>query len=134
MPLLLLDSMAICQPAGAPPPRVTLACGTLVYIVRLPHSSPKQADNGLQDKPCPNRHGSALTIAVAEPAAAEEAEAAGMFARKKLDGMLEAAKAVLANVTGTASTLWAALVQCGIVAGARSLGSPVQARCMVMCC
>lgn len=57
-----------------------------------------------------------------------------MFARKKLDGMLEAAKAVLANATGTASTLWAALAQCGIVAGARNLGSPVQARCMVMCC
>ena len=134
MPLLLLDSMAICQPAGAPPPRVTLACGTLVYIVRLPHSSPKQADNGLQDKPCPNRHGSALTIVVAEPAAVEEAEAAGMFARKKLDGTLEAAKAVLADVTGTAKTQWAALVRCDIVAGARSLGSPVQAHCMVKCC
>jgi hypothetical protein len=47
---------------------------------------------------------------------------------------MEAAKAVLAGVTETASTLWAASVQCGIVAGARSLGSPVQAQCMVMCC
>jgi hypothetical protein len=57
-----------------------------------------------------------------------------MVARKKLDGKLEAAKAVLADVTETASTLWAASVQCGIVAGARSLGSLVQARCMVTCC
>ena len=57
-----------------------------------------------------------------------------MVARKKLDGKLEAAKAVPADVTETASTLWAASVQCGIVAGARSLGSPVQARCMVTCC
>ena len=68
------------------------------------------------------------------PAAVEKAEAADMVARKKLDGKLEAAKAVLADVTETASTLWAASVQCGIVAGARSLGSLVQARCMVTCC
>ena len=40
---------------------------------------------------------------------------------------------MLAGVIETASTLWAASVQCGIVAGARSLGSLVQARCTVTC-
>lgn len=40
---------------------------------------------------------------------------------------------MLADVTETVSTLWAASVQCGIVAGARSLGSLVLAQCMVTC-
>lgn len=106
----------------------------LVYAGRLPRSFPKQAGNGLQDKPYPNRPGSALTIVVAVPAAVEEAEAADMIARKKLDGTMEAAKAVLADATETASTPWAASVQCGIVAGARSLGLLAQAQCMVTCC
>ena len=48
--------------------------------------------------------------------------------------MMEAAKAVLAGVIEIVNTLWAALVQCGIVAGARSLGSLVQAQCTVTCC
>ena len=134
MTLLLLDSLAICQPADAPVPRVTFVCCMLVYTGRLPRSPPKQAGNGLQDKPYPNRPGSALTIVVAVPVAVEEAEAADMIARLKSDGTSEAAKAVLADVTEIASTLWAASVQCGIVAGARSLGSLAQAQCMVKCC
>lgn len=69
--------MAICQPAGALPPRAAFACCTLiVFLVHL-----KQAGNGLQDKPYPNRPGSALTIVVAVPAVVEEAEEAGMIAR-----------------------------------------------------
>jgi hypothetical protein len=76
--LLLLESMAICQPAGAPPLRVTFSFCALGYT---PRQSPKKAGNGLQDKPCPNRPGSALTIVVAAPAAVEEAEAAGMLVR-----------------------------------------------------
>lgn len=79
--LLLLDCLAICQPAGAPLPRVTFACCMLVYTGSSPHSSPTQAGNGLQDKPYPNRPGSALTIVVAVPAAVEEAEAVDMIAR-----------------------------------------------------
>ena len=52
-----------------------------VYTRQLLRSSPKQAGSGPQDKPCPNRLGSALTIVVAVPAAVGEAEEAGMIAR-----------------------------------------------------
>jgi hypothetical protein len=98
------------------------------------HPPLKQADNGLQGKPCLNHPGSALTIVVAGPAAVEQVEAADMLAPQNLDGTMEAAKAVLADETEAESTLQTALVQHGIVAGARSLGSLVQAQCMVMCC
>ena len=47
---------------------------------------------------------------------------------------MEAAKAVLADVTESESTLQTALVQHGIVAGAQSLGSLVRVQCMVTCC
>lgn len=98
------------------------------------HPSPKQAGNDLQDKPCLNRPGSVLTIVVAGPAAVEQAEAADILARQNLDGTMEAAKAVLADVTESEGTLQTALVQHDIVAGARSLGSLVRVQCMVTCC
>lgn len=52
-----------------------------VYTRQLLRLSPKQAGSGLQDKPCPNRLGSVLTIVVAVPAAVEAAEEAGTIAR-----------------------------------------------------
>jgi len=96
---------------------------------RLPYSSTKQADNGPQGTICPNRPGSAQTSVVA----VETAEVAGTLAQLMLDGTEEAVKAVVADVTEAASTLWTASVRCDIVAEARSLDSLAQERCMVTC-
>ena len=97
-------------------------------LCRLPYSSTKQADNGLQDTICPNRPGSAQMSV-----AAETAEVAGTLAQLMLDGTEEAVKAVVADVTEAASTLWIALVRRDIVAEARSLDSLAQERCMATC-
>ena len=112
----------------------TSQCSVAQGRFKRSRSSSRQAGSGLQDKPCPSRPGSALTIVVVGPAAVEQAEAADMLARQKLDGTMEAAKAVLADVIAAESTLQTALVQRGIVAGAQSLGSLVRVQYMVTCC
>jgi hypothetical protein len=48
--------------------------------------------------------------------------------------MMEAVKAVVADVTEAVNTLRTASVQCGIVAGVRILDSLAQALCMATCC
>ena len=95
-------------------------------------SPTEQVGNDSRDTPCQNHHGSAQTMVVA--VAVEQVGAAEMLVRLAVDDMMEAVKAVVADVTEAVNTLWTASVQCGIVAGARNPDSLVRALCMVTCC
>lgn len=108
------------------------SCVTAVHHLSL--SPTMTAGSDPQNNSFPNHRGSAQGVVTAFAAAVEVEEVeGGMLAQQTLGDKAEVVKAALAYVVEAVNTRQIASVRCDIVAAARSLESPAQAQCRVMC-